>query len=83
MPCLHLVQASKSQFVNKVQQCFAVKAQVDSFLDLSRASFTRLTESVHELAANYRWVLAWVCVMLKQPEACFQAALKAPRESGK
>ncbi|KAF6261419.1 muts domain V-domain-containing protein [Scenedesmus sp. NREL 46B-D3] len=47
-------QASKTQFVNKVQQCFAVRAQVDSFLDISRATFTRLTEAIHELAAQYR-----------------------------
>lgn len=37
------MQASKTQFVNKVQQCFAVRAQVDSFLDISRGTFTRLT----------------------------------------
>uniref|UniRef100_A0A383WQ55 DNA mismatch repair proteins mutS family domain-containing protein n=1 Tax=Tetradesmus obliquus TaxID=3088 RepID=A0A383WQ55_TETOB len=47
-------QASKTQFVNKVQQCFAVRAQVDSLLDISRATFTRLTEAIHELAAKYR-----------------------------
>eukprot|EP00775_Hariotina_reticulata_P012444 gene12444-12581_t len=46
-------QASKAQFVNKVQQCFAVRTQVDSFLDMSRATFTRLTESIHDLAAKY------------------------------
>jgi hypothetical protein len=32
--------------VNKVQQCFAVKVQVDSFLDVSRSTFTRLTGTV-------------------------------------
>ncbi|WIA16491.1 hypothetical protein OEZ85_013171 [Tetradesmus obliquus] len=47
-------QASKTQFVNKVQLCFAVRAQVDSLLDISRATFTRLTEAIHELAAKYR-----------------------------
>jgi DNA mismatch repair ATPase MutS len=49
-----LLQASKAAFVNKVQQCFAVKAQVDSFLDVSRATFCRLTENIHELADKYR-----------------------------
>lgn len=49
-----LLQASKTQFVNKVQQCFAVRAQVDSFLDVARATFARLTEAIHELAAKYR-----------------------------
>jgi DNA mismatch repair ATPase MutS len=39
--------------VNKVQQCFAVRTQVDSLLDMSRATFTRLTESIHDLAAKY------------------------------
>lgn len=36
-------QASKTQFVNRVQQCYAVRAQVDSFLDISRSTFSRLT----------------------------------------
>jgi hypothetical protein len=31
-----------------------VRAQVDSLLDISRATFTRLTEAIHELAAKYR-----------------------------
>ncbi len=47
-------QASKAPFASKIQQCFAVKANVDSFLDLARATFCRLTESVHELADKYR-----------------------------
>jgi hypothetical protein len=52
--CVSCLQASKTQFVNKVQQCFAVRAQVDSLLDISRATFTRLTEAIHELTAKYR-----------------------------
>jgi hypothetical protein len=42
-----VLQASKVQFVNKVQQCFAVRAQVDSLLDIRRATFTRLTGVSH------------------------------------
>lgn len=31
-----------------------VRSGVDSFLDLARASFCRLSEEVHQLAADYR-----------------------------
>ena len=47
-------QVSKAAFVNRTQQCFAVKAPVDGFLGLSRANFCRLTEQVHQQAEKYR-----------------------------
>jgi hypothetical protein len=55
-PHIHhpLPQASRAAFLNKVQQCFAVRAEVDSLLDVSRATFCRLTEGVHELADSCR-----------------------------
>ncbi|EIE21559.1 hypothetical protein COCSUDRAFT_17595 [Coccomyxa subellipsoidea C-169] len=48
------VSSSKAAFVNRTQQCFAVKSGVDSFLDLARTSFCRISEEIHELAAKYR-----------------------------
>ena len=47
------VQSSKTPFVNRTQQCFAVKTGTDSFLDLARASFCRISEDVHKLTAAY------------------------------
>ncbi|CAL8469479.1 g9020 [Coccomyxa elongata] len=46
--------SSRTPFVNRTQQCFAVKGGVDSFLDLARSSFCRISEDIHELAAKYR-----------------------------
>lgn len=46
--------SSRTAFVNRTQQCFAVKGGVDSFLDLARSSFCRISEDIHELAAKYR-----------------------------
>lgn len=46
--------SSRAAFVNRTQQCFAVKGGVDSFLDLARSSFCRISEDIHELAAKYR-----------------------------
>ena len=47
------VASSKTPFVNRTQQCFAVKTGTDSFLDLARSSFCRISEDVHKLAAAY------------------------------
>lgn len=47
-------QSSKAAFVNRTQQCFAVKAGVDSFLDLARTVFCRVSEEIYELAAKYK-----------------------------
>ena len=47
------VQSAKAPFVNRTQQCFAVKTGTDSFLDLARSSFCRISEDVHKLAAAY------------------------------
>ena len=47
------VQSSKAPFVNRMQQCFAVKTGCDSFLDLARANFCRISEDIHKLAATY------------------------------
>lgn len=44
------VQASKASFINKTQQCFAVRGAVDGFLDLARSIFCRLTEQIHDMA---------------------------------
>jgi DNA mismatch repair protein MSH4 len=44
----------KNAFMNKTQQCFAVKAGANGLLDVSRGTFGRLTEQVHELADEYR-----------------------------
>lgn len=46
--------SSRAAFVNRTQQCFAVKSGVDSFLDLARSSFCRISEEIHELAAKCR-----------------------------
>jgi DNA mismatch repair protein MSH4 len=48
------VQSSKSIFVNRTQQCFAVKTGADSFLDVARSVFCRISGEIHELAAKYR-----------------------------
>ena len=45
------VQSSKTPFVSRMQQCFAVKTGRDSFLDLARANFCRISEDIHKLAA--------------------------------
>lgn len=47
------VQSSKAPFVSRMQQCFAVKTGCDSFLDLARANFCRISEDNHKLAAAY------------------------------
>ena len=47
-------QASKAAFVNRTQQCFAVRAAPEGLLSLARAIFCRLTEQIHELADRYR-----------------------------
>ena len=46
-------QTSKAPFVNRTQQCFAVKSATDGLLDLARTTFCRLSEQIHELVARY------------------------------
>ncbi|CAI8589131.1 unnamed protein product [Vicia faba] len=41
-------------FVACTQQCFAVKAEIDGLLDISRRSFCETSEDIHTLANNYR-----------------------------
>jgi DNA mismatch repair protein MSH4 len=48
------VGASANAFLNRTQCCFALKAGVDSLLDVARGTYSRLTEQVHDLAASYR-----------------------------
>lgn len=48
------VQSSKTTFINKTQQCFAVRSGVDGILDLARSTFCRVTEQVHELVDTYK-----------------------------
>ena len=47
------VQSSRAPFVSRMQQCFAVKTGRDSFLDLARDNFCRISEDIHKLAAAY------------------------------
>ena len=54
MYCEQDAQASKAAFVNRTQQCFAVRAGPDGLLGLARAMFCRLTEQIHQLADRYR-----------------------------
>lgn len=48
------VKSSKATFINRTQQCFAVKSGVDGILDLARSTFCRVTEQVHELVDKYK-----------------------------
>ncbi|DBA95622.1 TPA: hypothetical protein ACH3X3_013469 [Trebouxia sp. C0006] len=48
------VKSSKTSFINRTQQCFAVKSGVDGILDLARSTFCRVTEQVHELVDKYK-----------------------------
>ncbi|PSC68890.1 DNA mismatch repair MSH4 [Micractinium conductrix] len=48
------VASSKNAFLNRTQQCFAVKKGCDGFLDVARQTFCRVTEQVHELAEQLR-----------------------------
>nr|XP_043610732.1 DNA mismatch repair protein MSH4 [Erigeron canadensis] len=41
-------------FVARTQQCFAVKAGIDGFLDIARRSFCDTSEAIHNLANKYR-----------------------------
>lgn len=41
-------------FLNRTQQCFAVKSGADGLLDVARATFCSLTEEIHALVATYR-----------------------------
>lgn len=52
--CMQDVQSSKTTFINKTQQCFAVRSGVDGILDLARSTFCRVTEQVHELVDKYK-----------------------------
>lgn len=48
------VKSSKTSFINRTQQCFAVRSGVDGILDLARSTFCRVTEQVHELVDKYK-----------------------------
>ena len=48
------VKSSRTTFINRTQQCFAVKSGVDGILDLARSTFCRVTEQVHELVDKYK-----------------------------
>jgi DNA mismatch repair protein MSH4 len=45
---------ARGAFLNRTQQCFALRAGLDPLLDVSRAAFCRATEQVHELAEALR-----------------------------
>eukprot|EP00873_Tetraselmis_striata_P023844 jgi/Tetstr1/444108/TSEL_032007.t1 len=46
--------AVKNQFMNHIQCCFAVKENVDKFLDLKRSAFCTITQRIQELVDSYR-----------------------------
>ena len=56
--CMHMnlqdVKSSKRTFINRTQQCFAVRSGVDGILDLARSTFCQVTEQVHELVDKYK-----------------------------
>ncbi|KAG9145174.1 hypothetical protein Leryth_008959 [Lithospermum erythrorhizon] len=41
-------------FVARTQQCFALKAGIDGYLDMARRSFCDTSEAIHSLANKYR-----------------------------
>ncbi|GJV77772.1 eukaryotic translation initiation factor 3 subunit C-like protein [Tanacetum coccineum] len=45
---------ARVHFVARTQQCFAVKAGIDGFLDIARRSFCDTSEAIHNLANKYR-----------------------------
>ena len=47
------VASSRAPFISRTQQCFAVKTGSDSFLDIARANFCRISEDIHKLATAY------------------------------
>ena len=47
-------QAHKQAFISRTQHCFALRNGADGLLDIARATFCRLTEEIHILAASYR-----------------------------
>ena len=47
------VASSRAPFISRTQQCFAVKAGSDGFLDIARANFCRISEDIHKLASAY------------------------------
>ncbi|GAB4817899.1 hypothetical protein N2152v2_004945 [Parachlorella kessleri] len=51
------VQSAKNAFLNRTQQCFAVKGGVDGFLDVARHNFCRLTEQVQYTAKRGFYLL--------------------------
>ncbi|CAM8882773.1 unnamed protein product [Rhodiola kirilowii] len=45
---------ARAPFVARTQQCFAIKAGIDGFLDVARRSFCDTSEAIHNLANKYR-----------------------------
>ena len=48
------VQHTRSAYLNKINQCHAVKAGMDELLGIARSAFGRLTEQIHQLVDKYR-----------------------------
>eukprot|EP00899_Mesostigma_viride_P011694 jgi/Mesvir1/20525/Mv12403-RA.1 len=46
--------AARSSFVSRTQQCFAVRAGVDGFLDMARTVFSESSEAALSLCKDYR-----------------------------
>ncbi len=63
---------SKTPFMSRIQQCFAVRPEADGLLDMARNSFCRVTEAVHDLAQQYadRYGLPALKVGLEARTAC-------------
>eukprot|EP00897_Mesotaenium_endlicherianum_P005294 jgi/Mesen1/4793/ME000243S03968 len=49
---------ARSPFIARTQQCFAVRAGVDGFLDVARRNFCETSEAIHALGKTYREDLA-------------------------
>jgi hypothetical protein len=56
--CLQVLDSdahvSKSPFMNRIQQCFAVNPGSDPLLAMARESFCKTTERIHELCDHYK-----------------------------
>eukprot|EP00955_Chlamydomonas_euryale_P056888 356594-Chlamydomonas_euryale.AAC.7 len=46
-------QVSKVPFMNKIQQCFAIRPDADPMLEVARTAFGRNTALIHSLAGKY------------------------------
>lgn len=64
-------QLSTSPLLNRVQQCFAVAAGADEFLDVARTTFCRITDKVGEASCVGT---DWPCLCSAQKEGSLTAS---------